>query len=216
MPSLPVAGARWRVAVDVGGTFTDVVACDDRGHAVSLKVLSTPPRFDVGACEGVRQAIHAAGIVAAEVSQVLHATTAATNAVLQATGPPTGLITTAGFADVLEIGRLRTPAIYDLRWVKPRPLVPRHRRLEVQERISSTGEVLVKLDADSVASQLDRLFVDGVRTIAIALINSYVDDRHERALGAWALDRHPDLSVTLSSEVIREPGEYERTSTAVL
>ena len=202
--------------MDVGGTFTDVVATDDRGRAVSLKLLSTPPRFDEGACEGIRQVLVAAGLTGGEVSQILHGTTAATNAVLQGLGPPTALITTSGFGDVLEIGRLRTPAIYDLRWVKPRPLVPRQRRLEVVERITSAGEVLVDLDMTGLAPALDEVVEAGVGSIAIALINSYVNDAHEQAVAAWVAERHPHVSITMSSQVIREPGEYERTSTAVL
>jgi N-methylhydantoinase A len=208
--------AAWRIAVDVGGTFTDVVATDDRGRVVSLKLLSTPPKFDEAVCEGVRQVIAAADLPGHAVSQVLHGTTAATNGVLEGSGPLTALITTSGFADVLEIGRLRTPAIYDLRWVKPRPLVPRQRRLEVVERISSTGEVIVALDVVGLAERLDEVVASGVSSIAIALINSYINDEHERALAAWVSARHPHVSITTSSQVIREPGEYERSSTAVL
>lgn len=216
MDSESTDGARWRIAVDVGGTFTDVVATDDRDRMLALKVLSTPDAFDVGVCEGVRQALRAAGTPGACVSQILHGTTVATNAVLQGSGPPCALVTTKGFRDVLEIGRLRTPAIYDLAWVKPPPLVPRHRRLEVEERIASDGVVLTKLDLEPLSSQLDAVVVQGVQSVAVALLNSYVNPEHEKAVAAWLADRYPALSVTVSSSVIREIGEYERTSTAVL
>jgi N-methylhydantoinase A len=208
--------ARWRVGVDVGGTFTDVVATDDLGHTISCKLLSTPPAFDKGACEGVARALAMADVPGRAVSQVLHATTAATNAVLEGSGPPTALVTTRGFRDVLEIGRLRTPAIYDLRWVKPPPLVPRRRRIELTERTSSGGDTLLEPDLEGLSGPVEEVVAEGVSSIAVALINSYVNDAHERAVGEWMAERHPAVSVTLSSRIIREPGEYERTSTAVL
>lgn len=207
---------RWRLGVDVGGTFTDVVACSDLGHVVSLKVLSTPGNFERGVCDGVGQSIRAASIPTSLITQILHGTTVATNAVLERRGPRVALITTTGFRDVLEIGRLRTPAIYDLEWVKPAPLVPRERRLEVAERISSSGEILRCLDLASVEEAVSRAVAEGVQSFAVALLNSYVNGEHEDALAQWLTERFPHVEVTTSSDVIREPGEYERTSTAVL
>jgi N-methylhydantoinase A len=206
----------WRVAVDVGGTFTDVVATDDRDRMVALKVPSTPDGFDRGVCHGVAEALSVAGVSAAEVAEVLHGTTVATNAVLEHSGPPVGLVTTAGFRDVLEIGRLRTPTIYDLSWRKPVPLAARQHRLEVRERIAADGSVLVEPDLDALGPEIDALVAGGVRSIAVSLLNAYRNPAHEQAVGRWLRERHPAVSVTLGTEVIGEIGEYERTSTAVL
>jgi N-methylhydantoinase A len=201
------------VAADVGGTFTDVITAEQDGTLRHRKLPSTGPEFDRAVVEGLGGA---AGERAGDVLRVLHATTAGTNAVLERQGGPAGLITTAGFRDVLEIGRLRTPNIYDLGWRKPPPLVSRSHRLEVTERLDASGAVVTPLDEGSVEEPLDRLVEDGVGSIAIALLHSGVDPRHERELARWLTNRYPNLFVTLASDLVAEPGEVERSSTAAL
>ena len=206
----------FRVAADVGGTFTDVVVVDDLGQIRSEKVPSTPAAFEEAVIDGVLLATGEFGEVLGGAAQMLHGTTVATNAVLERSGPPTGLVTTTGFRDVLEIGRLRTPTLYDLSWSKPAPLVARRHRLEVDERLSSTGSTISPLDLDGLAELADAAVADGVVSFAVCLINSYVDPQHEHQVADWLRQRYPRVDVTESTEVVREIGEYERTSTAVL
>lgn len=201
-----------RIGIDIGGTFTDVVAVDDGGRVVLCKLPSTPGDYGTAIVDGVSHVVAGSGV---DVSEVIHGTTVATNAVLGGTGARTGLITTKGFRDVLEIGRLRMPRLYDLSWEKPRPLVPRYLRLEVKERIAADGDVLEPLDEESVHLAIERLVEERVVSVAVCLLNAYANPDHEirigellRAAGRWA--------VTLSSEVLPEIKEYERTSTTVI
>lgn len=201
-----------RIGIDIGGTFTDVVAVDEEGRVALCKLPSTPGDYGKAIVDGVRHVVRGAG---ADVNEVIHGTTVATNAVLGGTGARTGLITTRGFRDVLEIGRLRMPRLYDLSWEKPKPLVPRHLRLEVNERIAADGHVMEPLDEESVLLAIEGLVEERVVSVAVCLLNSYVNPDHEirigellRAAGRW--------TVTLSSEVLPEIKEYERTSTTVI
>ena len=201
-----------RIGVDIGGTFTDVVAVDEDGRVRLCKLPSTPEDYGRAIIDGVSHVVNGSGV---QVNEVIHGTTVATNAVLGGTGARTGLITTRGFRDVLEIGRLRMPRLYDLSWEKPKPLVPRYLRLEVTERIAADGHVMEPLDEESVLLAIERLDEERVDSIAVCLLNSYVNPDHEirigellRAAGRW--------TVTLSSEVLPEIKEYERTSTTVI
>lgn len=205
-----------RVGADVGGTFTDVVTVDAEGNVSARKVPSTPQSFDVAVVEGVLMACAGAGVPLSEVTDLRHGTTVATNAVLERNGPRTGLITTHGFRDVLEIGRLRTPSLYDLTWRKPAPLALRRDRLEVRERIDATGRVVEVLDLDDLEPRVRRAVEAGVSTFAVSLLNAYVNDEHEEAVASWLAEVFPEVDVTVATRLVREIGEYERTSTAVV
>ena len=206
----------FRVGIDIGGTFTDLVLLGKGGRALTVKVPSTPDDYSRSIAESLEVALPRIGITGGEVEEVIHGTTVATNAILEKRGVRTGLITTAGFRDVLEIRRLRMPRLYDLKWQKPEALAARIDRVEVVERIDHTGRVLEPLDEASVHAALDRLLDNGVRSIAVALINSYVDDRHERRIAELVRERGVEVPLCLSSEVNPEIKEYERTSTTVV
>ena len=206
----------YRVGIDIGGTFTDLVLLGQGGHALTVKVPSTPDDYSRSIAESLEVALPRIGITGREIDEVIHGTTVATNALLEKRGVRTGLITTAGFRDVLEIRRLRMPRLYDLRWQKPDALAARIDRVEVEERIDHTGRVLEPLDEASVHAALDRLLENGAEVIAVALINSYVDDRHERRIAEIARERGVDVPLCLSCEVHPEIKEYERTSTTVV
>lgn len=205
----------YRVGVDIGGTFTDVVvAYEDR--VVVEKLLSTPDDYAKGVIAGTMAAIKRLGIDPTMRCEVVHATTVATNAIIERAGSRCALITTEGFRDVLEIGRLRIPVLYDINYEKPPPLVHRQDIFEVRERIDHNGNVVVPLDralADAVAEKVG----DGAfEAVAICLLNAYANDAHE-ALLADALRAHiPDVDVSISAEVLPQIGEYERTSTTVI
>ena len=207
---------KFRVGIDIGGTFTDLVLLGAAGHALTVKVPSTPDDYSRSIAESLEVALPRIGISGPEIEEVIHGTTVATNAILERRGVRTGLITTAGFRDVLEIRRLRMPRLYDLKWQKPEALAARMDRVEVAERIEHTGRVLQPLDEASVRDALDRLLGNGVQAIAVALINSYANDRHERRIAEIIRERGVDLPVCLSCDVHPEIKEYERTSTTVV
>jgi N-methylhydantoinase A len=200
----------WRVGIDTGGTFTDLVAVR-HGEIRTAKVPSTPPTFD----DGVLDALAAAGIPAGEVVLLAHGTTATTNAVITKTGAKTGLITTKGFRDVLELRRHNRGEIYDILWDPPDPLVPRRRRLEVTERIDYAGDVAVPLAIDEVVAALDRLREEQIEALAVCFLHSYANPAHELRVKEIAAERWPELYVSVSSDLLREPQEFERTSTVV-
>jgi N-methylhydantoinase A len=204
-----------RVGADVGGTFTDVVTVDVDGTVSAHKVPSTPHAFDVAVVSGVVAACDEAGSSVAAVRDFRHGTTVATNAVLQRSGPLTALITTRGFRDVLELGRLRTPALYDLDWRKPVPLVERRYRLELDERTDASGRGVLPPDVAALEPALRALVDEGVVSLAVSLLNAYAGPAHEEQVAAWLEERFPELDVTVATRFVREIGEYERTSTAV-
>ena len=205
----------YRLGVDVGGTFTDIVLMGPEGQITVKKVSSTPSRYDEGIITGVRQILEEAGVAPEDVEEVCHSTTAATNAVLEHRGAKVGLITTKGFRDVLELRRLRTPSLYDLFYTPPDPLVPRYLRLEVDERIDAQGKVLKALDLDEVRRSVDQLLEEGVESMAVCLLNSYKNPVHEQAIGSLIRGEYKDLFLSLSHDVVSAIGEYERTSTTV-
>ena len=204
----------YAIGIDVGGTFTDLVALDERGGLVVHKVLTTADPSD-GALAGATELLRLAEIRFADVDLVVHSTTLITNALIERTGAPTALLATQGFRDVLEMRTEQRYDLYDLflRW--PDPLVPRERRLGIAERMTRDGVTLTAPDAAEVAAAADRLVGEGVEAIAIAFLHAYRDGRHERDAAAQVRRRHPGLTVTLSSDVAPVIGEYERTSTAV-
>ncbi|UGS38314.1 hydantoinase/oxoprolinase family protein [Capillimicrobium parvum] len=202
-----------RVGVDVGGTFTDLFAYDDEtGEVVSAKVLTTVENQAVG----VMQSIEAAGVSLAEVEYLAHGTTTGTNALLERRGARTGLLTTEGFRDVLEIMRTDRQSGYDLQWVKPVPFVPRRYRLEVVERVDKDGNVEVALDEDAARAAIAKLRDAGVESIAVSLLFSYANPAHEKRLAELVEEVAPGVSVSLSSEINAEYREYERTNTVVI
>ncbi|MDV8020097.1 hydantoinase/oxoprolinase family protein [Rhodococcus sp. IEGM 1330] len=212
----PNADASWRVAADIGGTFTDVIALGPGARIVPMKVLSTPPDFGTGVIDGVTAAMTNADISAGDISAVLHATTVATNAILEMEGARTALVTTKGFRDVLELGRLRRPLLYDLSWKKPTPLARRRHRYEIDQRIHADGHIDIAIDFDEVDALARRLEADGIEALAVCLINSHVRPDEERAVARRLEELLPDVYVTTSVDISPEPGEYERSSTAVV
>ena len=205
-----------RVGVDIGGTFTDLVFMDAQGLRAWTKVSSTTDDFAQGIVQGLDTLISNTNAACEDIREVIHATTIATNAILEAKGAPTGLITTAGFRDVLEIRRLRMPRLYDLHWEPPKPLVPRALRREVVERMDTLGNIVHELDEESVHAAIAHLLKADVRSIAVCLINAYRNSEHEDRIGALLHAAAPDVFVSLSSHVLPEIREYERTSTTVI
>lgn len=202
-----------RVAVDIGGTFTDFVLLDSKNGGFRVgKVLSTPENPSIGIVRGLRRL----GIDMASVEFFVHGTTVGINAVVEGKGEPVALVTTRGFRDVLEIGRMEKPEMYDIFYRRPRPLVPRRHRFEVGERVDALGTVIRSLDEDEVAAIARRIEAAGIRSIAICTLNSYVNPENERVLAKRLTALLPDAYVSVSHEIVNEWREYERTSTTVL
>src|SRR3954469_1859454 len=206
----------WRVSAAIGGTFTDLVAIGPGGALRTKKVSSSVGDYGRAIVEGLGELFAEAGFAAGEMEEVLHATTVASNAILEHKGAKTGLITTAGFRDVLEIRTLRMPRLYDLRWEKPPPLVPRHLRLGVAERVNVRGEIETPLDEAGATAAVDALLAEGVEAIAVCFLHSYANPAHERRLGEIIAARAPGIPVSLSVDVLPEMKECERTSTTVI
>ena len=202
-----------RVGADVGGTFTDVILQRPDGAISVRKVLSTPPHYDRAVVAGVRDLLPDAG---ERLAEVVHGTTVATNAVLERRGARTALVTTEGFRDVLELRRVRMPHLYDLFWNKPPPLVERELRLEVGERVAASGEVLRPLDEDEVRGAARRLRELEVESVAVCFLHAHRHPAHEERAGAILRAELPGVDITLSSEVIREQQEYERSAATVV
>ncbi|QSG08042.1 hydantoinase/oxoprolinase family protein [Halapricum desulfuricans] len=201
-----------RIGVDIGGTFTDVVIVDDEGRLRGVKTPSTPAQPDDGVIDGLSQA-RDDGIDVADAEFLGHGTTVATNAVLEDDLPPTALVTTDGFRDVLEIGRQDRPDLYDLDFERPPSLVPRDRRLTVSERIDPDGNVVEPLRDSEVGELADRL--PDVDAVAVSTLFAFRNPVHERAIRE-GLREHDDVAIALSSAVLPEFREYERTSTTAL
>ena len=204
------------VGFDVGGTFTDIAAIDSAGRVSIHKVLSTSNDYSDAICTGLETMVGAGDVNPSDVRHLVHAATIATNTVITGTGARVGLITTEGFRDVLEIGRLRYPRLYDMEWEKPPTLVPRHLRREVVERIDFQGRVITALDLASVEEATARLLAAKVDSIAICLLNSYVNPEHEHRIAEHIRARAPAMDLSISSEVLPEVKEFERTSTTVI
>ncbi len=205
-----------RVGVDIGGTFTDLVLRLADGTLRVSKVSSTPEDPGIAVVRGLDALLRAAGVPPGTVVEVVHGTTVASNTILQKKGARVGLLTTRGFRDVLEIGRVRTPDLFDLTWEKPEPLVERRHRLEVDERIAADGAVVRPLDREGLLAAAERLVADGADVVAVSFINSYVNPVHERLAESLLTARFPTLDVTASYRVLPEIKEYERTSTTVV
>ncbi len=202
-----------RVASDIGGTFTDLAFLDEKSGVVgTAKVSTTPAAY----AEGVVETLRKAELNVPDTDYFVHGSTVIINALTERKGVKTGLITTKGFRDVLEIGRANRPDIYNMYYTKPPPFVPRYLRLEVGERMNYKGEVLTPLDEADVRSAVDKLRAEGVQALAVCLLHSYANPSHELECGEIINEMAPDLPITLSHQITQEWREYERTSTAVL
>src|SRR6516165_5398434 len=195
--SLPQA-AKARLAIDVGGTFTDVVL-DRSGQQWTTKVLTTHDAPEKGVIGGVEAALKGAGVAAADVGFIIHGTTLATNALIERKGARTALLTTEGFRDTIELGTESRFDQYDVNLVKQAPLVPRNWRIPIVERVAADGEILHPLDEASVLVAIDRLREDSIQSVAVAFLHSYMRPAHEQRVRALLHDPLPHVSVSLSS-----------------
>ncbi|MER9178373.1 hydantoinase/oxoprolinase family protein [Mesorhizobium sp. M0955] len=205
------------MSVDTGGTHTDIVIIDsDRKALFTHKVPTTPGQLSSGVMEGAKAALTRASRRLEDVERFVYGTTLVTNLIIERDAVPVALITTENFRDVLAMGRaFRNDNIYDLRWRPATPLVPRRLRLGVRERIDSAGRVVEPLDEESVRRNLTKVVEAAVDTVAICLLNSYVNPVHEQRIAEIAREEFPELRLSVSSEILREFREYERTSTTV-
>jgi N-methylhydantoinase A len=202
-----------RLATDIGGTFTDLVAFDEQSGALTIGKAPTTPA-DLPA--GVLDAVSAAGVSLEDVTELAHGTTVVINALTERRGARTALVTTKGFRDVLEIGRGNRPDMYNLVSRKPPPFVPRRHRFEVRERVDRHGAVLAPLELADLEPVIEACRRDGIEAVAVCLLHSYAHPAHERAVRDALVAALPEVPVTISSEITREWREYERSSTAVL
>ena len=208
-----------RIAIDTGGTFTDVVAIDEAdGQRFALKTPSTPADPSIGLLDGVRKAAEAASQEEGAIARLLHGSTTATNAVLQHQFDGLGLIVTEGFRHVIEIARQSVPDGYgnSFFWVKPPRLVPLHLVRGVKGRMTHGGQELEALDEEGLLEAAGDLAARGVTCIAVCFLHSYANDVHERRAGDLIALHHPDLFVSLSSVVLPEYREYERAMTTLI
>ena len=206
----------FRTGVDIGGTFTDVVFIGDDGIVEVIKVASTPEDYSIGVINGVTQGMEYLGIKPKNISELSHGFTVATNAILEGKGEPTALITTFGFRDILELTRIRTPNLYDLYYQKPTPLVERRLRLEVRERINYRGDILENLNVTDVDKAIAFIENEGIKSVAISLLHSYANPVHENIIADAFKNTIPEINLSISSEILPEMREYERTSTTVI
>src|SRR5581483_5874860 len=209
------AGARERsnllLGVDIGGTFTDIVAVDEEGGITVAKTRSTPADYSQGVLDGLRKI----GVEGPDIGRFVHGTTAALNAILTKSGAPTGLLTTAGFRDVLEIRRGDREQLFDYWWRPPAPLVPRNNRLAVRERVGFDGVVVEPLHEEDVLHAVARFRARGLESVAICFLNSFVNPEHERRAKELVEEAWPDAYVCASADILPEILEFERTSTTV-
>jgi N-methylhydantoinase A len=203
-----------RLAVDIGGTFTDL-AVERDGRRWTAKVLTTPAAPEQGVLDGVRAVLREAALAPADIVLVIHGTTLATNAVIERKGARTALLTTAGFRDVLRLGNEARYDQYDLNIDLPEPLVPRRWRLAIPERLDNEGKVLLPLDEQAVREQVGFMQGEGIEAVAIGFLHSFVNPAHERRAAEIVRQAWPGVPVSLSSEVSPEMREWERFSTTV-
>ena len=206
----------FRVGVDIGGTFTDIVFLGADGRIHTKKVPSSVDDYARAIIAGIDEVFADTGLAADDVQEIRHGTTIAANAILEHKGARTGLITTKGFRDILEIRTLRMPRLYDLTWEKPPPLVERYLRTVVDERVSTRGEVQKPLKVADAERAVDKLLAEGVEAIAVCLLNSFANPIHELMIKDVVKARAPDLPLCISFEVLPEIREYDRTSTTVI
>jgi N-methylhydantoinase A len=207
---------RYRVGVDIGGTFTDIVLLGDDGTIHTKKISSSVGNYAQAIIDGLAELFTETGLSGAVIEELRHGTTVASNAILEHKGARVGLITTKGFRDVLEIRTLRMPRLYDLAWSKPPPLVERYLRQTVDERIDAFGKVERALAKPDAERAVDALLAENVEAIAVCLLHSFTNPVHELLLKEIIRRKAPDLPLSVSYDVLPEIKEYERTSTTVV
>jgi N-methylhydantoinase A len=209
---------RFRIGVDIGGTFTDGTLVDSStGHVTTSKVLTTPTDPASGFISAVNKLLEVNSEVDPdEIEHVVHATTVATNAIIEGKTAKTAFVTTEGFRDMLEIARQIRPSLYDLQFEKPAPLVPRQLCFEIPERLDAKGNVVIPLDENALAQIVDQIVKTGVDAVAICLLHSYRNSDHERKVGEAIKAKLPEVKISLSSEIVPEFREYLRASTTVI
>ncbi|HUF40368.1 MAG TPA: hydantoinase/oxoprolinase family protein [Verrucomicrobiae bacterium] len=205
----------YRVGIDIGGTFTDMLLVGEDGVAVIAKTLTTPGDPSLAVENALKPVLQNGTVKAAERGTLIHGTTLVTNALIERKGAPTALLTTSGFRDAVEIGREHRYELYDLNLELPKPLVPRHLRFDVPERIAADGSVLQPLDEDLVRRLVSELRQKGIKAIGVSYLNSFRNPAHERRTGEMIGELAPEIRVSLSSEVVSEIREYQRTSTTL-
>ena len=207
----------WRIGIDIGGTFTDVALLDEAGTRIgAAKVPTTPANFGQGVVDGIEAALERYDLTPGDINLVAHATTVVTNAILEQKGARAATVSTRGFRDVLELRRSARADLYDLFQDPPHVLVPRHRRLEISERVGADGSVVTPLAEDEIPALIDELRGMDIDAIAVTLLFSFLNSDHERRLGAALRAAFPDKPVYLSCEVLPEIREFERTSTTAV
>lgn len=208
---------KYRIGVDTGGTFTDVaLIAEGTGDILVTKVPSTPHNSAIGVMEGVKQILSENDISADEVSFFTHGSTVATNTLLERKGAKTALITTKGFRDILEIGRQTRPDLYNFRARRPKPLIPRDLRWEIDERTNAQGEVVKEFDGSDLTELIEMIKEEDIESLVICLINSFLNKSNEVRLKEILREEFPDLSITISAEILPEIKEFERTSTVAV
>lgn len=201
------------VAVDIGGTFTDLIGYESNtGEIFSAKSDSTPKDLTVG----ITRCLEKSGLAVSDLNNFVHGSTVAINTVIERTGAPTALVVTRGTRDVYKIGRGNRPEAYNIFFKRPEPLVPRHLTFEIEERLLSTGEILTPLDIPGAREQAEKLAGHGVEAVAVCLLHSWANPVHESQVGKILNESAPGAYLSLSHEILREYGEYERISTTVL
>ena len=215
---MSVAGAsRYRFGFDIGGTFTDIVVADEQGDVYVGKCLSRPEAITRAVVDGLAEVIERESIPRDKIREVISgATTVVTNLIIEGKGAPTGLLTTEGFPDLIEIGRENRYDIYDIKAKLPKPVIPRKWRKQVRERIDRNGDVVVALDESTARRAIEELVADGVASIAVCFLHAYRYPDHERRVREIAAEVAPALFVSLSSDVLPEIREYERTVATAL
>ena len=208
--------SEFRLGVDIGGTFTDIILLDEHGQVFGKKLLSTPQDYSLAIQDGVEQLLGDTKIAAGSITEVVHGTTVATNAIIERKGVQVALITTRGFRDVLEIGRYRVPRLYDLNWRKPEPLVERRYRFEVTERMNFRGEELVPVNLAEVDAIVEIIKRHEISSIAVCFLHAYANSDHEEQVVARLRSHLPDASISASAQLMAQIQEYERTSTTVV
>lgn len=206
----------FRVGVDIGGTFTDIVFLGPDGTLHTQKVSSSVDNYARAIIDGLQTVFQTTGLNGVDIDEVLHGTTVASNAILELKGARTGLITSKGFRDILEIRNLRMPRLYDLSWEKPPPLVERYLRVVVDERVDVHGNIERPLAVADAERAVRQLLAEGVEAIAVCLLNAFANPAHEFIIKDAIARLAPDLPCCISFEVLPEIKEYERTSTTVI
>jgi N-methylhydantoinase A len=207
----------WRIGIDIGGTFTDVALVDEASGRIEVaKIPTTPADFGQAVITGIRQGLTANAIAAADVALLAHATTVVTNALLEKKGARAGFVTTSGFRDLLELRRSSRADLYDLLQDAPDVLVPRRWRFEITERIDAQGAVVTPLAEAEIPPLIESIRVAGLQTVAVSFLFSFLNDAHERRIGAALRQALPDVQVYLSCEVLPEIREFERASTTAV